>query len=104
MLLAGCAEPEPVAIELGTLVLFETRFDGQVIEATGTLRTHDAPRHYWIEDAELNRVALVVDDDLAPRVGERLTVAGTFRFDRTAGRRIEVSGLSPAPSAGAGME
>ena len=69
-------------------------FDGRQVIVSGTLRTFDTPRHYWIENEALDRVALLEGTiNLAPLVSQTVTVRGMFRYDSEAGRRIEVDEL-----------
>lgn len=54
------------------------------------MRTFDDPRHFWIEDADLNRVELWPSGSVEPRLGERIQVEGRFTFRDGEGRRITV--------------
>lgn len=96
-LLAACAEPTPIRIDLEELKADQTDLDGVPVVVSGTLRTYEAPRHYWIENESLDRVALEGDEDLAPLVGKTLEVSGVFHYDATRGRRIEVDQLRTLP-------
>lgn len=82
-----------VDASLAELVTEQERFHGSTVRAEGVLRTHDEPRHYWIEDADLNRVELVPPEAVAPHVGAWIRVEGTFTFRDDEGRRIEVEDL-----------
>lgn len=95
LLLSGCGERAAIATTLEHLANAQQDFDGRDVVVSGTLRSVAAPRHYWIEDAALHRVAIegAADDVLHELVGERVRVRGRFRYDRSAGRRIEVAGL-----------
>lgn len=94
-LLAGCAGgpdvPNPVT--LAELVVEQDRYDGQLVETEGTVRTYDRPRHYWIEDEAVNRVELVPAETAADHVGARVRVRGRFSFRDDEGRRITVEQL-----------
>jgi len=92
-MLTACTEPTPVRIDLAGLKEYQVDLDGQPVVVSGTLRTYEAPRHYWIENESLDRVALEGDEDLAPLVGKTLEVSGVFLYDPDQGRRIEVDQL-----------
>lgn len=91
LLLGACGEPAAVATTPEHLANVPDDFDGRHVVVTGTLRTFAPPRHYWIEDAALHRVAVEgpPEEALHELVGERVRVSGRFRYDRSAGRRIE---------------
>ena len=93
LLLAGCGASAPVQTTLSALSNFQKDFDSRQVIVSGTLRTFDMPRHYWIENDALDRVALEGTINLAPLVGQTVTVSGVFRYDSEAGRRIEVDEL-----------
>lgn len=93
LLLVGCSESAPVKTTLSALSQVQKDFDGRSVMVSGTLRTFDKPRHYWIENAALDRVALEGAINLAPLVSQTVTVTGMFRYDSKAGRRIEVDEL-----------
>ena len=89
-LLWGCGDPAPTRTSLSALTASQLDFNGRHVRVSGTLRTFDSPRHYWIENENLDRVALIALEDLAPLVGQTIDVSGIFVYDRNAGRRIEV--------------
>lgn len=93
--LYGCGDPAPVRTTLSALKAAQLDFHGQHVLVSGTLRTFDSPRHYWIENENRDRVAVVTGDDLAALVGQTVEVSGTFVYDPNAGRRIEVVKLQP---------
>jgi len=93
LLLVGCGASVPVKTTLSALSEIQKDFDGRQVIVSGTLRTFDTPRHYWIENDALDRVALEVTINLAPLVSQMVTVRGMFRYDTEAGRRIEVDEL-----------
>jgi hypothetical protein len=91
LLLVGCGASVPVKTTLSALSEVQKDFDGRQVIVSGTLRTFDTPRHYWIENEALDRVALLEGTiNLAPLVSQTVTVRGMFRYDSEAGRRIEV--------------
>lgn len=95
--LSACGDPAPIQTSLAALTASQVEFNGRHVVVSGTLRTFDSPRHYWIENEALDRVALKGADSLAPLVGQTVEVSGTFVYDRNAGRRIEVQQLRPLP-------
>lgn len=97
LLLVGCGDSAPVTTSLSVLTNAQRDFDGQNVIVSGTLRTFDQPRHYWIENESFDRVALEGADDLTPWVGRTIEVRGTFLYDPAAGRRIEVELFVPSP-------
>ena len=95
--ISGCGDPAPIRTSLSALTASQVDFNGRHVLVSGTLRTFDAPRHYWIENEGLDRVALVGADKLAPLVGQTVEVSGIFVYDRHMGRRIEVIQLRTSP-------
>ncbi len=89
-LLGACSETT-TDIPLATLVAQQAEYDGQALSTTGIVRTFDEPRHYWIEDDELNRVAIEPDEAVSDYVGERVRVTGDYRADRETGRVLEAA-------------
>ncbi|MCH8533213.1 MAG: glucose-inhibited division protein B [Saccharospirillum sp.] len=83
--LAACSETTK-EIPLATLVAQQAEYNGQTLSATGIVRTFEEPRHYWIEDDDLNRVAIEPDEAVSNYVGERVRVTGNYRADRETGR------------------
>lgn len=89
----GCGvlpDGEPATVTLAELVAEQEELDGDVVVAEGIVRTYDDPRHYWIEDADLNRVEIVPEAAIASHVGARVQVEGRFTFREDEGRRISV--------------
>ena len=95
--LFGCGDPVPVRTSLSALAGAQLEFDGRQVVVSGTLRTFESPRHYWIENEALDRVALDGADELAPHVGHTVEVSGLFTYDPDVGRRIEVGELRRLP-------
>ena len=89
-LLGACSETI-TDIPLATLVAQQAGYNGQALATTGIVRTFDVPRHYWIEDDDLNRVAIEPDEAVSDYVGERVRVTGHFRADRETGRVLEAT-------------
>ena len=82
---------------LSSLSAAQKDFNGRRVIVSGTLRTFDAPRHYWIENEALDRVALEGAIDLAPLVGQTVKVQGMFHYNMESGRLIEVEELLTLP-------
>jgi len=95
--LSGCGDPAPTQTNLSALKASQLDFNGQHIVVSGTLRTFDTPRHYWIENEALDRIALEGAGELAPLVGQTIEVSGIFIYDRDKGRRIEIKQLRASP-------
>lgn len=89
-LLGACSE-STTDIPLATLVAHQAEYDGQTLSTSGIVRTFDEPRHYWIEDDDLNRVAIEPDEAVSGYVGERVRVTGDYRADRKTGRVLEAT-------------
>lgn len=90
LVLAGCGgEPTPTRLELADLARFTERYDDERVSTTGRVRTHPDPEHYWLEDEDLNRVAVHPHGAVKALVGERVRVVGSFRYSREQGRAIE---------------
>ena len=101
----GLTGTAPREVTLAVLVGDQAGYDGRMVTTEGVVRTHDDPRHYWIEDDDLNRVELIPDDEVVPLLGERVRVTGRFRFRDDEGRRIEIEQierLSTTPHASGG--
>ena len=57
--LAGCDYSDaPQAAPLRMLAEQPADYDGELVTTAGTVRHFQDPLHYWIEDDDLNRVAL----------------------------------------------
>ncbi|WP_394170325.1 hypothetical protein [Saccharospirillum alexandrii] len=89
--LLGACSDTTTDVPLATLVEQQAEYDGQTLSTTGIVRTFDEPRHYWIEDDDLNRVAIEPDEAVSDYVGERIRVTGDFRADRETGRILEAT-------------
>ena len=88
--LVACSETT-TDIPLATLVAQHAEYDGQTLSTTGIVRTFDEPLHYWIEDDDLNRVAIEPDEAVSGYVGKRVRVTGDYRADRETGRVLEAA-------------
>lgn len=95
VLLAGCSsDPAPREAPLTVLTTDSAALDGRLVATEGVVRHFEAPLHYWIEDAELNRVALSPHEAVAPYLGERVRVVGEFSFSQGRGRHIDVDSIA----------
>lgn len=107
VLTLGACSPGPRSVTLTNLAETPERWNGSEIRITGTLRSYIArkgyPEHFWVEDETLDRVGVEgagqgADwrNELHPLVGWTVELEGTFRYDRRAGRRIEVASIASA--------
>lgn len=78
------------SVTLETLVDMQSEYNGERVATRGVVRTFDNPRHYWIEDDKLNRVALQPEDKLPPLVGRTVRVVGQFSYSPSTGRIITI--------------
>lgn len=90
MLLTACNKTT-AEIPLAMLVEQQAEYNGQTLTTTGIVRTFDIPRHYWIEDDNLNRVAIEPDEAVSGKVGKRVRVTGHYRASRETGRVLEAT-------------
>lgn len=86
LLLTACSGATEVS--LANLVNQQNSLDGRAVRTQGVVRTFDEPRHYWIEDEQLNRVSVEPDAAVRDLVGERVEVSGRFTVSREEGRKI----------------
>lgn len=96
LMLSGC-DDSPRETTLSALSAAQKDFNGRRVMVSGTLRTFDTPRHYWIENESLDRVALEGVTNLVPKVGQSIRVQGTFHYDQDKGRRIKVEKILSSP-------
>ena len=90
MLLAGCnsGDASPREVTLAVLAANSSAHDGHRVATQGRVQTFATPRHYWIEDVDLNRVEIVPHALIAPYVGKRVRVVGDFTYSREDGRML----------------
>ena len=89
--LVGCDQGnKPIEVSLSELTERPAVYGGRVVRTRGTVRGFDDPRHYWLEDENLNRVGLLPEERVAPHLGRQITVLGQFSYTRDRGRRIRV--------------
>lgn len=100
VVLLACGASGPTAVSLAELVADQERLDGQLVVSEGTVHTYDDPRHYWIEDDEVNRVELVPHEVVGELVGARVRVTGRYHYRDDRGRLIEVDDLQVLEPAG----
>jgi len=96
VLLAACGSNSG-SVTLETLVEMQNEYNGERVATRGVLRTFDNPRHYWIEDEKMNRVALLPEDKLPPLVGRTLRVVGQFSYSPSTGRIITIEHMELEP-------
>jgi hypothetical protein len=89
----GATASPPSPVTLAELVEDQHGFDGDLVTVEGTVRSYDAPRHHWVEDADQHRVELEPQDLVAPHVGDRVRVTGRYSFRDDRGRLIEIDDL-----------
>lgn len=94
LFLSGCGGSD-AEVSLANLADYQQGYDGRDVVTEGVVRTFDDPRHYWIEDDDLNRVAIEPESSVEDRVGERVRVQGRFTASGDAGRLIEAEAVSP---------
>lgn len=98
-MVVGCSGNEsPTEVDLGVLVDQASTFDGRQVRTEGTLRSFDDPWHVWIENTQLQRVGIILDEDNNDRVpddaiGRVVEVVGEFRYAPERGRRINATRL-----------
>ena len=85
----GDSDGTPIELSLSDLARFSERYDGERVATRGIVRSHPDPEHYWIEDADLNRVRIRPHSAVEALVGERVRIVGRFYYSSDTGRRIE---------------
>ncbi len=80
----------PLELSLAELAAQPAAYDGRIVRVRGTVKGFHDPRHYWLEDEQLNRVGLIPEDRIAPHLGRQVTVLGQFSYSRERGRRLRV--------------
>ncbi|MCG5513523.1 hypothetical protein [Ectothiorhodospira shaposhnikovii] len=96
-LLSACNEAPtpPQTVPLMMLVNQPANHDGRLITTEGTVRRVEEPLHYWIEDAQLRRVAIQPDALIAPYLGRAVRVTGRFSHAPDQGRRLQAEHVIP---------
>ena len=98
--LTACGEERPAEVPLPVLVSQQAAYQDSLVVTQGMVRGFDDPRHYWIEDQDLNRVEIFPHEQVAPHLGKRVRVIGRFSYVPDKGRAltledIEVVGGTP---------
>ena len=93
----GCGDGPATTATLAELAADPRAYTGRQVRVSGVLQTYPDPQHYWIEDAQLNRVEVEFHEVLDPWVGQPVQVQGRFSYQLSAGRRIAVDRLDPLP-------
>mgnify|MGYP006272865195 CR=1 FL=1 len=90
LLLAGCSgDPRPRPVPLMALHAQPSSFHGETVTTEGVVRRFEDPLHYWIEDEQVRRVAVVPADAVADHLGQRVRITGRFTHDAEQGRRLQ---------------
>jgi hypothetical protein len=85
-------------LDLSMLVMQQNRLTGRAIRTHGMVRGFAGPRHYWVEDGQLNRVALEPGELAAAWLGRQVEVAGRFYYHPEEGRRLVLDAIQPLDS------
>ena len=98
LLLAGCDYRDaPQGAPLRALAAEPESYQGSLVATSGVVRGFDDPEHYWIEDDDLNRVALKPVENVEAHLGKRVRVTGVFHYQENAGREIELESIREEP-------
>jgi len=90
--LVGCTPNDTaIAVSLANLAHTPATYEGRLVATEGVVHGLEDPRHYWIEDEDLNRVALLPEDQAADHVGEMVRVVGRFHREERGGRQLLIS-------------
>lgn len=94
LVLVGCGgDRKANEVPLAMLTKSSADYDDSQVITRGVVRRFEEPLHYWIEDDDLNRVAIFPQESIAPYLGEAVLVEGYFRFSATEGRRLTLTGI-----------
>lgn len=92
--LSGCGpqDERAIAVTLANLVDTPSTYHERLIVTEGVVHTFADPRHYWLENKwleneQLNRVALQPDHYAEAHVGQQVRATGRYMADHQ-GRRI----------------
>ncbi len=95
----------PSSVSLVTLTSDQDAYRGAVVTTRGTVRRFIDPSgpYFVIEDPDRNRVEVLPTSSVAPYVGRRVEVTGTYDVDQSVGRfirtdRVEVVPLGNGPA------
>ncbi|MCC5854132.1 MAG: glucose-inhibited division protein B [Idiomarina sp.] len=92
--LSACVEA-PRDVPLQVLVQEAATLDGRMVRTNGNLRVYEDPRHYWIEDDNFHRIAVMPEHVVSEFVGQQIEVTGRFRASAESGREIQVHEAVP---------
>ncbi len=97
-LVSGCDYAQaPQAAPLHLLAEQPDEYQETTVTTAGIVRHFQEPLHYWIEDDDLNRVALKPMEKVEPYLGKRVRVTGVFQYQENAGRQIHVESIQEEP-------
>lgn len=96
ILLGACSDDHVAPVTLAQLAAAAPLFDGERVETEGVLNRFTDPEHYWLEDEDRNRVAVLPGTLVEDHRGEKVRVVGRFSYDPDHGRRIELDAVATA--------
>lgn len=101
LVLVGCSAgpDEAMEVALAELAANAAAYEARLVRTRGVVRAFDDPRHYWLEDAYVNRVGLEPPALVAPHLGREIAVVGRYHYTRERGRRLVVSAVEPFETA-----
>lgn len=98
--LAGCGGGERVSeVTLAQLAGAAADFNGELVQTEGVVKRFDEDPeryHYWLEDEDVNRVAVEPHEAVSDQLGEHIRVVGRFSYHPEEGRRIEIDTAATA--------
>ncbi|ADC72084.1 MULTISPECIES: hypothetical protein [unclassified Thioalkalivibrio] len=98
--LAACGGGERVSeVTLAQLAGAAGEFNGELVQTEGVVKRFDEDPeryHYWLEDEDVNRVAVEPHDEVSDRLGEHIRVVGRFSYHPEEGRLIEIDPAATA--------
>ncbi|WP_018865157.1 MULTISPECIES: hypothetical protein [Thioalkalivibrio] len=98
--LAACGGGERVSeVTLAQLAGAAADFDGEIVQTEGVVKRFDEDPdrlHYWLEDEDVNRVAVEPHEEVSDQLGEHIRVVGRFSYHPEEGRLIEIDPAATA--------
>ena len=80
--------PKYQQLSLSLLVMQQSLFNGKPIRTRGVVRGYNDPWHFWIEDHQMNRVALHPSELAHSYLGQEVELQGYFYYQQDLGRRL----------------
>jgi|AntRauTorcE11897_2_1112592.scaffolds.fasta_scaffold02718_4 hypothetical protein len=93
-LLLGCSSAAE-EVSLGFLVEHSGSYSGRTLIVEGTVRGLEDPEHYWLEDSDLNRIALKPHSRAEIYLDQQVRVIGLFQASTDKGRWLRIKTLEP---------